>query len=98
MIEKTTRSVINHGRQDFILIANGSRLAIQNMTWAGERGFQRKPTSQLIVDGKNVGNWHSERKLTFIEVDGAGHMIPQDQPKIAFKTQQYLLGQVKDLS
>ncbi len=98
VIETLQRTVINHGNRDWVLMANGSRLGIQNMTWAGMRGFQSGSNSPLVVDGQVAGNWHTERKLTFIEVYESGHMIPQDQPKAAYKTQQYLLGQVTSLS
>ncbi len=93
------RVVIGHGSQDFRVVADGSRLAIQNMTWGGMRGFQSEPKpNNLIVDGQVAGNWHTERQLTFAEVFGAGHMLPQDQPKAAYKLHQFLLGQTSSLS
>ncbi|KDN45289.1 alpha/beta-hydrolase [Tilletiaria anomala UBC 951] len=94
VIEKSMRTVIQHGSQDFILLSQGSQLAIQNMTWNGARGFQSKPSATLIVNGKSAGTYHAERGLTFIEVEGSGHMIPQDRPATAFKNMQYLLGQI----
>ncbi|KAH0445999.1 hypothetical protein IEQ34_025166 [Dendrobium chrysotoxum] len=75
-------------------MANGSALGIQNTTWNGKQGFQRPPKQQLIVDGQNSGVVQSERGLTFVRIDNSGHMVPQDQPKVAYKLQQYLLGQI----
>lgn len=93
------RNVIQHGLLDAVLMANGSALGIQNTTWNGKQGFQRPPKQQLIVDGQNSGVVQSERGLTFVRIDNSGHMVPQDQPKVAYKLQQYLLGQIslKDL-
>lgn len=93
VIEKNKRTVIQHGTYDYVLIANGSALAIQNMTWNGQMGFQNKPSTPLKFNGRTRGVMGEERGLTFVLVDGSGHMIPQFKPKTAYKLQQYLLGQ-----
>ncbi|KAF6743526.1 alpha/beta-hydrolase [Ephemerocybe angulata] len=94
VIAKSTRSVIIHGLADFILIADGSRIAIQNMTWNGKQGFQKPiPTDSFLVDGIGaMGSAHTERGLTYIEVVLSGHMIPQFSPVAAFQSMQYLMG------
>lgn len=94
VIEKSERSLIQHGMNDFVLLANGSALAIQNMTWGGSRGFQNKPTGLLRAGGRDAGTYHSERGLTFVTVSDSGHMIPQDRPEVALKNLKYLLGQI----
>ncbi|WFD18852.1 carboxypeptidase D [Malassezia caprae] len=94
VIEKNQRTVIQHGTWDFVLIANGSALAIQNMTWGGKTGFQSPPRAPIRFDDRVHGTIHEERGLTFALVDRAGHMIPQFKPKTAYKLQQYLLGQI----
>ena len=66
VIEKSQKTLIQHGNLDYILLSEGSQLAIQNMTWAGKRGFQTKPSGVLKVDGKKAGTFHEERKLTFM--------------------------------
>lgn len=94
VIEKSERVLIQHGNNDILLLMNGSALAIQNMTWGGSRGFQSEPTDVLRVEGRDAGKYHSEKGLTFIQVWESGHMIPQDQPAVAFKNLEYLLGQI----
>lgn len=93
VIERTNgRSTIAHGNLDYILIANGTLLMIQNMTWAGAQGFQTAPSepffvpyhaeagaSTLAASGV-MGTAHTERGLTWVEVAMSGHMIPQYQP------------------
>ncbi|KAH9856035.1 alpha/beta-hydrolase [Lenzites betulinus] len=94
IIEKSERAVIVHGLADFILIAEGTRIVIQNMTWNGQQGFQEpiQPDS-LIVDGMGaLGTAHSERGLTYFEVALSGHMVPQFSPKAAFHIMEYLMG------
>lgn len=50
VIDRTKNVIIGHGHLDALLIANGSLVTIQNMTWGGKQGFQRKPaTDNLYV-------------------------------------------------
>lgn len=94
VIEKSERTVIVHGLADFILIAEGTRIAIQNMTWNGAQGFQAPIANEsLVVEGMGaLGNAHFERGLTYVEVDLSGHMVPQFSPVAAFQIMEYLMG------
>ncbi|KAF8876000.1 alpha/beta-hydrolase [Infundibulicybe gibba] len=94
VIEKSNRTVIMHGLADFILIAEGTRIVIQNMTWNGLQGFQKPiANDSFIIDGVgSLGTSHTERGLTFLEVELSGHMIPQYSPKAAFQGMQFLMG------
>ncbi|KAF9449019.1 alpha/beta-hydrolase [Macrolepiota fuliginosa MF-IS2] len=94
VIEKSKRSVIVHGLADFILIAEGTRIVLQNMTWGGLQGFQTPiANDSFIVDGVGaLGNTHTERGLTYFEVQLSGHMVPQFSPRAAFQTMEYLMG------
>ncbi|KAA1473927.1 alpha/beta-hydrolase [Dentipellis sp. KUC8613] len=94
VIEKSQRSVIVHGLGDFSLIAEGTRIILQNMTWNGKQGFQSAlQTDSFVIDGVGAaGNVQSERGLTYYEAKITGHMIPQFNPKAAYQSMQYLLG------
>ncbi|KAI0922172.1 hypothetical protein AcW2_006944 [Taiwanofungus camphoratus] len=94
VIEKSERAVIVHGLADYILIAEGTRIAIQNMTWNGLQGFQTPiQNDSFIVDGVGaLGTAHSERGLTYFEVELSGHMVPQFSPVAAFQIMEYLMG------
>lgn len=100
VIEKNKRTVIQHGTYDYVMLAKGSELAIQNMTWGGKQGFQHKPNKTLIVDGKSAGTFHTERDLTFVTVTNSSHMIPVYKPEAAYKLLQFMLGHIpeEDLS
>ncbi|KAG8806089.1 hypothetical protein FRC17_005184 [Serendipita sp. 399] len=94
VIEKSDRSVIIHGLADYVLIAEGARIVLQNMTWGGHQGFQ-KPLKQdsFLVDGFGAtGSVQSERKLTYYEVVLSGHMVPQFSPWSGIQSMQYLMG------
>ncbi|KII95995.1 hypothetical protein PLICRDRAFT_97584 [Plicaturopsis crispa FD-325 SS-3] len=94
VIEKSERTVIIHGLADFILLAEGTRIAIQNMTWNGAQGFQTpiEPESFSVANMGTYGNMHIERNLTYVEFYFSGHMTPQFVPWAAFQTISYLLG------
>ncbi|KAG6920015.1 hypothetical protein DXG01_010083 [Tephrocybe rancida] len=94
VIEKSVRTVIVHGLADFILVAEGTRIAIQNMTWGGAQGFQTPIESEnFLVKNMGVyGNMHIERGLAYVEFYFSGHMTPQFVPWAAFNTMSYLLG------
>jgi carboxypeptidase D len=85
VIEKSERNVIIHGLADYILIAEGARIVLQNMTWGGKQGFQKPlKTDSFIVDGIGAyGNMQSERNLTYYEVSLSGHMVPQFAPWVS---------------
>ncbi|EGG00649.1 putative carboxypeptidase cpdS precursor [Melampsora larici-populina 98AG31] len=94
VIKKNKKTIIAHPRADFALLAQGTRMAIQNMTWNGAQGFQKPIENDFIVKGQgSLGQWTEERGLTYAEVELSGHMLPQYQPKAAYQLFQYLLGQ-----
>jgi len=100
VIENSVRTVIVHGLADMILISEGTRIAIQNMTWNGMQGFQT-PIEEETFSVKNMGtygNTHTERGLTYVEFYFSGHMTPQFVPWAAFQTIQFLLGQEPSVS
>ncbi|TFY63629.1 hypothetical protein EVJ58_g3139 [Rhodofomes roseus] len=77
IIEKSERSVIVHGLADYILMADGTRIAIQN----------------FIVDGVGaLGNAHYERGLAYVEVALSGHMVPEFSPVASYQIMEYLMG------
>ncbi|KAE8348986.1 Alpha/Beta hydrolase protein [Aspergillus coremiiformis] len=56
VIEATNRVLISHGNYDFILQTNGTLLAIQNMTWNGQLGFQFAPSAPIRIDLPDLQN------------------------------------------
>jgi len=106
VIERTGNVILGHGSKDFVLIADGTLLAIQNMTWGGKMGFQTRPSGPLYVpyhDNSNmldvagagvIGTAHSERGLTYLGVAPAGHFLAMDAPAVAFRSLEVLLGRV----
>jgi carboxypeptidase D len=110
VIEKSERTIVSHGTLDFILMTNGTLLSIQNMTWNGAQGFQKKPVNDFFVpyhkdaglssiSGSGLqGIAHTERGLTWVEVFLSGHMVPQYTPSVAFRQMEFLLGRIPTLN
>jgi carboxypeptidase D len=112
VIDRTQNVIIGHGAQDFRYLAEGTLLAIQNMTWGGQLGFQTRPSEPLFVPyhsadyetneglealgggGGTLGTVHRERGLTYLGVNTAGHMMTADEPALAFRAVEVLLGRV----
>ncbi|KAJ9134685.1 Carboxypeptidase [Coniochaeta hoffmannii] len=110
VIERTNNVIIGHGALDMILLANGTLLGIQNMTWHNATGFQTRPTEPFYVPYHEdeslstvaaagvFGTAHTERGLTYVGVDLSGHMVPQYAPSAAYRHLEFLLGRVSSLS
>lgn len=107
VIDATGNVILGHGSQDFVLIADGSLLTIQNLTWGGKLGFQQRPAGPLYIpyhDGNDnfttltgagvMGTSHTERGLTYFGVP-AGHFLTPNQPAVAFRAVEVLLGRVE---
>ena len=85
VVEKTNNVLIGQGQLDYVLMTNGTLLALQNMTWNGAQGFSEPPTLEHFVPYHTeynagalsgagiVGTYRTERGLTFVNVELAGH-------------------------
>jgi carboxypeptidase D len=49
VIDKTKNVILGHGSRDFTIIADGTLLTIQNLTFGGKLGFQTRPSTPLII-------------------------------------------------
>ena len=100
VIENSVRTVIAHGALDYVLLQEGTLLAIQNMTWGGAQGFTERPQEGFWVPyaGRGTaGKTRTERGLTWVGVDLAGHMVPQYQPAASLRMLEFLVGDVESL-
>lgn len=110
VVERAKRTIIAHGELDYIFMANGTLLMIQNMTWHGKQGFQQAPSADFFVPYHDevspstmaasgvMGTTHTERGLTWVETRLSGHMVPQYQPSAAYRQLEFLLGRIDSLT
>ncbi|KAF9873617.1 carboxypeptidase [Colletotrichum karsti] len=110
VIEHTNNTIIGVGRLDYILPPNGTLFALQNTTWNGLQGFQKYPQDHQfyvpyhpeynggrLSEAGIVGNFGSERGLTYYEVQLAGHELPGYTAGSGYRVIELLLGKIKSL-
>ncbi|KAI9687927.1 MAG: hypothetical protein M1822_002009 [Bathelium mastoideum] len=59
VIEATNRVLVGNGDYDMIIITNGTLMAIQNMTWNGQLGFQTQPSTPINITIPDL-MWNAE--------------------------------------
>lgn len=107
VIEKTNNVIVGHGALDMVLIANGSLLTLNNLTWNGRQGFSQFPSKPFYVPyhydpaedswagAGTFGSWQEDRGLTFVTIDLSGHEVPEYQPSAGYRTLEKLLNRIK---
>lgn len=72
------RTIIANGDLDGLIMTNGTALGLQNLTFGGQRGFSRPPSSNKLIDVKGdwSGGYVTERGLTFTNIFQATHQLP----------------------
>ncbi|OSC99902.1 alpha/beta-hydrolase [Trametes coccinea BRFM310] len=86
--------VFYSGNDDSLVQHRGTEVIIQNMTFGGVQGFSHKPSTPWFDDaGDFAGIVHQERGLTYVLVNGAGHLVPEWKPAQALVfLREFVLG------
>ena len=110
VIEKTNNVIIGSGQLDFLLATNGTLFALQNITWNGAQGLSSYPTTPFytpyhpetnggsLAGAGYLGNYVTERGLTFYDVQLAGHELPGYSAGAAYRVIELMLGRIPNLS
>ncbi|XP_058755082.1 serine carboxypeptidase-like [Vicia villosa] len=85
LLEDGIKVLIYAGDLDLICNWLGNSQWVHAMKWSGQEQFGASKTVPFLVDGKNAGSLNSYGPLSFLKVNGAGHMVPMDQPKAALQ-------------
>jgi len=92
MLQNGHSVLIYAGEEDFLCNWLGNKAWTEKMVWPGQRGYADAVDEPWMVDGKVAGKVRNHKGLTFLRVNGAGHMVPMDQPKASLAMlNQYLL-------
>ncbi|KAM0481366.1 hypothetical protein ACHAPX_003470 [Trichoderma viride] len=73
--------LIYAGDADFICNWLGNKAWTQALEWKHGDDFRAAKEKDLTVGGRSYGNVISSHNLTWIQVYGAGHMTPTDEPE-----------------
>ncbi|CAK8576180.1 unnamed protein product [Lathyrus sativus] len=85
LLEDGIKVLIYVGEFDLICNWLGNSNWVHAMEWSGQNQFATSKTVQFLVDGVEAGMLKSYGPLSFLKVNGAGHMVPMDQPKVALE-------------
>jgi len=74
------RVLIYEGLLDWICNSYGVGNWTVALQWPGQSGFQKAPLVPWHVNGTTAGYVRTYSNFTYLSVEGAGHMVPHDQP------------------
>jgi len=72
--------VLYYGKTDTACNYVGGRALAEGLPWAGAASFKKEALTSIASSGAELGQQKSYGGLTFIQIENAGHMVPQDQP------------------
>ncbi|KNE72449.1 hypothetical protein AMAG_16493 [Allomyces macrogynus ATCC 38327] len=81
LVDAGVRVLLYNGDLDIICNHVGMENTLQGMSWGGETGFVGERPRAYVPRGDKVGEYWRERGVTYLKVEGAGHMVPFNQPR-----------------
>lgn len=77
--------LIYAGDADFICNWLGNQAWTEALEWPGQKDFNKAAIKDIkLDDGKDYGKIKTSGNLTFLQVYGAGHMVPSSSPSSLF--------------
>jgi cathepsin A (carboxypeptidase C) len=80
---ESIRVLIYNGVYDMDCNFMGTDAWLASLEWPGAARFNRAPRTPWLEGGQLRGRARSFGNLTQVLVDGAGHLVPMDQPEAA---------------
>ncbi len=81
ILDQGRRVVVYSGKEDYICNYLGGSEWTNVTKWKNQEAFEKASLVQLKdAEGKVIGEVKSGGGLSFVQVEGAGHMVPMDQP------------------
>ncbi|KAF8510885.1 serine carboxypeptidase [Hysterangium stoloniferum] len=93
LLERKVKVLLYIGTYDMICNWVGNERFSLAMKWSGQEKFAEQELRDWKIDGKRVGKTRSYGGLSFVTIEGAGHMVPYDKPVEALELlDRWLLG------
>ena len=83
MLEKDLSVTFYFGMNDRACDFVGGLNTAKTIEWSGKDAFNAAPMKPLELGGTAGGGWKKYKGLVFMQIEAAGHMVPQDQPAAA---------------
>ncbi|CAK5279758.1 unnamed protein product [Mycena citricolor] len=81
LLERGVRVLIYVGTYDWSCNWVGNERWTRGLEWSGREAFAGRALRPWSSGGKRAGLVREARGLTFLTVEGAGHMVPYDKPE-----------------
>jgi len=75
LLERGVKALIYVGTYDALCNHVENEKWTRELEWSGHKKFARQPLRDWYVKKKKAGVVRSAKGLTFLTVDGAGHMV-----------------------
>jgi len=83
-LEQGIQVTFYYGMQDTACNYVGGYAMAEMLEWHGSEHFRAAPMEDLIVGGIPAGGQKAFGGLTWIQIEGAGHMVPINNPAAAY--------------
>ena len=93
---RNIRVLIYNGQDDYVVNTAGVLQYLNSLNWENINSWKRAKKEQWTIAG-NVKGWAKvSGNLWFVLLNGAGHLVPTDQPESAFNMLGHYLRNDKD--
>ena len=75
LLERSVKVLIYVGKYDWVCNHVGNEAWTLALEWSGHDEFSTQSLREWKIDGRAVGTTRSAKGLTFVTIDGAGHMV-----------------------
>ncbi|KAF6206887.1 hypothetical protein GE061_018123 [Apolygus lucorum] len=79
------RVLYYNGKIDPLIDYKSTLRFAETLKWGGSEEFKSAKMTEWSVRGESAGNFRTGGNLTLVQVNKAGHMVPEDQPEWAFE-------------
>lgn len=88
LVDQGVKVTLYTGLLDSVCPHTLTENSLRVMKWKGHKGFQHSKMTPATMTPikiagnkrKNIGTYHSERDLSYVVFNNAGHMVPRDEP------------------
>jgi carboxypeptidase C (cathepsin A) len=84
-----------YGKTDTACDYVGGRTMADTLVWSGSAEYAKQSLQAWEIAGVQAGQYKSYKGLTFVQIEGAGHMVPMDQPAASAAVINSVLVQLK---
>ncbi|XP_046403152.1 retinoid-inducible serine carboxypeptidase-like [Ischnura elegans] len=84
LLNSTKLSVtVYSGQLDLVVATPGTLKWVENLRWAGSKGWLEAKRIPMVVNGFTQGYFKKMKNFSFFWINRAGHMVPKDNPSAA---------------